>query len=185
MSEQDDLEAAAWAAWDRVAQAISEAQEATRKAQAVPAEGESARSPDPPPPRSKDKSDDQSRRQQVPSLVSSTTIPRSKGWSRIRSALDRIGGGLLLAVVGGVALAVPFISISNSGANGALNATTNLSVFTANSLCSSGLGALAQAGDQSIANDCTAVNIGFYLGWLAVLVGVGFIVWGLVRMLPD
>jgi hypothetical protein len=108
--------------------------------------------------------------------MSSTPIPRPRSGSRTRSGLDRILGGLLLAALGGVALVAPFIGITG---------TTYLSVSTAYSLCSSGLGALVQAGDQTIANDCTAVNVGFYVGWLAVIVGVGFVVWGLVRMLPD
>ncbi|MGA2873779.1 MAG: hypothetical protein ABSF27_09475, partial [Candidatus Dormibacteria bacterium] len=61
-----------------------------------------------------------------------------------------------------MALLIPFVGIGSS---------LNLSVSTAYSLCSSGLGAMIQAGGVGIASEWTAVNVRFCLGWSAVLVG--------------
>jgi len=143
LSDRPRRRKSARAAWDQVVQAISEAQEATRRAQAVPSEVEAMHNSEPPRPHSKDRWD------------------------------DRIGRVTRLAVLGSMALLIPFVGIGSS---------LNLSVSTAYSLCSSGLGAMIQAGGVGIASEWTAVNVRFCLGWSAVLVGGAFIVLGAARV---
>lgn len=75
---------------------------------------------------------------------------------RRETTVSLIAGGVVLAVVGLLTLAVPFVNVGGAGAT--------VSVSQANGLCSTSSG---------VGPWCGAVSLGFYAGWVAVAIGVG------------
>ena len=75
------------------------------------------------------------------------------------TTVSLIAGGIFLAVVGLLTLAVPFVNVGGF-------AGATVSVSQANGLCSTSAG---------VGPQCGAVSLGFYGGWVAVVVGVGLL----------
>lgn len=83
--------------------------------------------------------------------------------------------GVLLAISGVIVLLAPFISLG--GSTGA--STVNL--FSANGICGSTLGQLAQGVSTLATQECGNISLGFFGSWAAIVVGAGLLLTGLLR----
>lgn len=86
--------------------------------------------------------------------------------------------GLLLAIVGAIVLVVPFINLDSSTTT---STAATISLFSANGICSSGLGELAQGASSQFAQTCGNVTLGFFGSWAAIVLGAGLFLAGLLR----
>lgn len=100
---------------------------------------------------------------------------RIEASKRADASTTLIWTGLLLAIAGAIALLVPFM---NLGAG--VDAST-ISLSTANGLCSSSFGALAQGFSAQVSQDCGNIALGFFGSWGAIVLGGGLALTGVLR----
>lgn len=81
--------------------------------------------------------------------------------------------GVVLVISGAIVLLSPFVQFAGESGT--------ISLFSANGICSSGLGQFAQAASAQASQACSGITLGFFVSWAAIVTGLAAIGVGTFR----